>query len=90
MELLSRYPNVPDIHEMIEVRATHFKIMERAWVTREDFMREFSVWERSESLQCGHKNGNEKQDEENASHAKNITWCKVITTTSNTSTHLFC
>ena len=43
-------PNVPDIHEMIEVRATHFKIMERAWVTREDFMREFSAWERSESL----------------------------------------
>jgi hypothetical protein len=42
--------DVPDIHELIEVRATHFKIMDRPWVTREDFMREFDAWERSESL----------------------------------------
>ncbi len=41
-------PDVPDIHELIEVRATHFKIMDRPWVTREDFMREFDAWEHSE------------------------------------------
>jgi hypothetical protein len=40
--------DVPDIHEMIEIRATHFKIMDRPWVTREDFMREFVAWEHSE------------------------------------------
>ena len=39
---------VPDIHALIEVRATHFKVMQRPWVTREDFMREFDAWERSE------------------------------------------
>jgi hypothetical protein len=43
-------PEVPDIQELVEVRATHFRIMERPWVTREDFMREFDAWERSESL----------------------------------------
>jgi hypothetical protein len=40
---------VPDVDGLMEVRATHFKIMERPWVTREDFMREFDAWERSES-----------------------------------------
>jgi hypothetical protein len=43
-------PDMPDIHELIEVRATHFRIMDRPWVTREDFMREFDAWEHSESL----------------------------------------
>ena len=43
-------PDAPNIHELIEVRATHFKIMDRPWVTREDFMREFEVWERSEGF----------------------------------------
>ena len=42
--------SVPDIHELIEVRATHFKIMDRPWVVREDFMREFDAWERGEGL----------------------------------------
>ncbi len=41
-------PDVPDIQELVEVRATHFKIMDRPWVTREDFMREFEAWENSE------------------------------------------
>jgi hypothetical protein len=39
---------VQNVHELIEVRATHFKVMDRPWVTREDFMREFEAWERSE------------------------------------------
>jgi hypothetical protein len=41
-------PGLPDVHGLIEVSATHFKIMDRPWVTREDFMREFEAWERSE------------------------------------------
>ena len=41
-------PTVPDVHELVEVRATHFKITNRPWVTREDFMREFDAWARGE------------------------------------------
>ena len=41
-------PRAPDTDELIEVRATHFKIADRPWISREDFVREFEAWERSE------------------------------------------